>query len=62
MSIEDRQKFGWPIMITDIIALVEQVVLSHSYYFYAHAMSSVAGGAVNMRAAMGADSRTSWVD
>lgn len=62
ISIEDRQKFGWPIMITDIIALVEQVVLSHSYYFYAHAMSSVAGGAVNMRAAMGADSRTSWVD
>lgn len=49
-------------MITDVIALVEQVVLSHSYYFYAHAMSSVAGGAVNMRAAMGADKRTSWVD
>ncbi|KAG8899389.1 hypothetical protein FRC01_010563 [Tulasnella sp. 417] len=62
ITIEDRQKFGWPMMITDVIALVEQVVLSHSYYFYAHAMSSVAGGAVNMRAAMGADSRTSWVD
>ncbi|KIO28547.1 hypothetical protein M407DRAFT_242977, partial [Tulasnella calospora MUT 4182] len=42
ITIEDRQKFGWPMMITDVIALVEQVVLSHSYYFYAHAMSSVA--------------------
>ncbi|KAG8903164.1 hypothetical protein FRB99_003665 [Tulasnella sp. 403] len=62
MTIEDRREFGWPIMLTDVIALVEQVVMSKGYYFYAHAMSSVAGGAVNLRGARGADKRTTLAD
>lgn len=62
LTPQDRQEFGWPLMITDVLAQLEQVVLSHSYYFYAHAMSSLAGGAVNMRAAKGKDYRTSWID
>ncbi|KAG9043074.1 hypothetical protein FS837_010058 [Tulasnella sp. UAMH 9824] len=62
LTPQDHQKFGWPLMITDVLALLEQVVISHSYYFYAHAMSSLAGGAVNMRAAKGKDYRTSWID
>ncbi|KAF8760852.1 GDP-fucose protein O-fucosyltransferase [Rhizoctonia solani] len=43
LTLEDRQEFGWPIMITDVLAIIEQTVLSHSAYFYAHAMSSVGG-------------------
>ncbi|KAG8982779.1 hypothetical protein FRB90_006556 [Tulasnella sp. 427] len=62
VTIEDRREFGWGIMVTDVLALVEQAVLSKAYYFYAHAMSSVAGGAVNMRAARGADSRSTLID
>lgn len=62
VTLEDRQEFGWPIMLTDVLAIVEQSVLSHSAYFYAHAMSSVAGGVVNMRAARGADKRAALID
>lgn len=62
ITLEDRQEFGWPIMLTDVLAVVEQSVLSHSAYFYAHAMSSVAGGVVNMRAARGADKRAALID
>ena len=58
----DRRTFGWPLMITDIRAVLEQSLLAHSNYFYAHAMSSVAGGIVNMRAALGADPRTVLID
>ena len=58
----DRRTFGWPLMITDIRAVLEQSLLAHSNYFYAHAMSSVAGGIVNMRAAFGADPRTVLID
>lgn len=49
-------------MITDIRALVEQVVLSRASFFYGHAMSSVPGGVMNLRAARGADPRTSFID
>ncbi|THH21521.1 hypothetical protein EW146_g25 [Bondarzewia mesenterica] len=62
LTIEDRRAFGWPLMITDVRALVEQATLAHSAYFYAHAMSSVAGGIVNMRAARGVDPRTILLD
>ncbi|KAG8903163.1 hypothetical protein FRB99_003664 [Tulasnella sp. 403] len=62
LTVEDRQQFGWPIMLTDVLALVEQAVMSKGHYFYAHAMSSVAGGAVNMRAARGVDPRTTRID
>ena len=36
-------------MFTDVLALVEQATLAHAAFFYAHAMSSVAGGVVNLR-------------
>ncbi|CAE6424929.1 unnamed protein product [Rhizoctonia solani] len=62
LTLEDRQEFGWPIMLTDVLAIVEQTLLSHSAYFYAHAMSSVGGGVVNMRAARGADRRSALID
>ncbi|TFY76959.1 hypothetical protein EWM64_g7055 [Hericium alpestre] len=62
LTIEDRQEFGWPLLLTDVRALVEQAVLARSAYFYAHAMSSVAGGIMNMRAVRGADPRTIQLD
>ncbi|KAI0052882.1 hypothetical protein FA95DRAFT_1174199 [Auriscalpium vulgare] len=62
LTMEDRRNFGWPLMITDIRALVEQVLLSYSAFFYGHGMSSVAGGIMNMRAAHGADPRTMLLD
>lgn len=62
LTIDDRRIYGWPLMITDVRALVEQALLARSSYFYAHAMSSVAGGIVNMRAARGADPRTVLLD
>ncbi|KAG9038130.1 hypothetical protein FRB95_002570 [Tulasnella sp. JGI-2019a] len=62
ITTEDRREFGWGIMLTDVLALVEQSVLARSYYFYAHAMSSVAGGAINLRAVRGADPRAALID
>jgi hypothetical protein len=62
LTIEDRDEFGWPLMITDVLGVLEQATLAHAAYFYAHAMSSVAGGVINLRAARGADPRTALVD
>jgi hypothetical protein len=62
LTIEDRHRFGWPLMITDVLGLIEQATLARAAYFYAHAMSSVAGGVINMRAARGADPRTALID
>src|SRR6266849_677621 len=36
LEMEDRRAFGWPLMLTDVRALVEQLVLAHSAYFYGH--------------------------
>jgi hypothetical protein len=58
LRIDDRRAFGWPLMVTDVRALVEQQVLAHSAFFYGHAMSSLAGVIMNLRAARGADPRT----
>jgi hypothetical protein len=62
LTIEDRQAFGWPLMITDVVALVEQQVLVRSGYFYGHCMSSFAGVIVNTRAGLGVDPRTMLLD
>jgi len=62
ITIEDRRKFGWPLMVTDVRAIVEQAVLMHSAYFYGHAMSSLAGVIMNLRGARGADPRTVLLD
>lgn len=60
--MDDRREFGWSIMLTDVLALLEQSLLSHAAYFYAHAFSSVAGGVMNLRASAGADPRTASLD
>jgi len=62
LTMEDRREFGWPLILTDVLALVEQATLARANYFYAHAMSSVAGGVVNIRSARGADQRTALID
>lgn len=63
VSINDRREFGWPLLISDVVALVEQKALGiGAAYFYAHAMSSVAGGILNIRAAEGMDPRSSLID
>ncbi|KAH7928205.1 hypothetical protein BV22DRAFT_225426 [Leucogyrophana mollusca] len=62
ITIEDRQRFGWPLVMTDVLGIVEQDLLARGSYFYAHALSSVAGGVVNVRAANGADPRTAKID
>ena len=62
LTIEDRREFGWPLMITDVRALVEQALLVQSAFFYGHGMSSLAGVITNLRAALGADPRTMLLD
>ncbi|QRV91013.1 O-FucT domain protein [Ceratobasidium sp. AG-Ba] len=62
LTLEDRQAFGWSIMLTDVLSILEQTVLSHSAFFVGHECSSVTGGVVNMRAAMGADPRTALIE
>ena len=49
-------------MITDVLALVEQQLLAHSAFFHGHAMSSLAGVVMNLRAARGADPRIILLD
>lgn len=62
LTPDDLRAFGWPLMITDVRAIVEQAVLFRSAFFYGHAMSSLAGVVTNMRAARGADPRTMLLD
>lgn len=62
LTIDDRRAFGWPLMLTDVLGLVEQAVLARAHFFYAHALSSFAGGTVNMRAVEGLDPRTAVID
>ncbi|KAG9099445.1 hypothetical protein FS749_001252 [Ceratobasidium sp. UAMH 11750] len=62
LTLEDRQAFGWSIMLTDVLAVLEQSVLTHSAFFVGHEYSSVTGGVVNMRAAMGADPRAALIE
>jgi hypothetical protein len=44
------------------LGLVEQALLARASYFYAHAISSFAGGVINMRGAAGLDPLTTTVD
>ena len=62
LTINDRRAFGWWLIITDVRALVEQQLLAHSAFFYGHAMSSLAGVIINLRAARGADPRTVLIE
>ncbi|KIJ45168.1 hypothetical protein M422DRAFT_207427 [Sphaerobolus stellatus SS14] len=62
LTIEDRRTFGWPLIYTDILGLVEQRVAAESAFFYGHALSSFAGGILNIRAAKGFDRSTILID
>ena len=62
LTIEDRQAFGWPLMITDVMAFVDQEVLVRSGFFYGHYLSSFSGVIINLRASNGADPRTMLLD
>ena len=61
LTMKDRQAFGWSLMITDVMALVEQQVLIHSSFFYGYGMSSF-GVIMNTRASLGADPWTMLLD
>jgi hypothetical protein len=54
---EDQQLFGWPILLMDVIALVNQVVLVYADLLYATGLSSLTRGVISMGTAQGADSR-----
>jgi len=58
----ERRLVGWPMLIGDIQAQVEQIIASHSGFFWGSRMSGVAGGIANMRAARGMDPRTAKID
>ena len=58
LTMEDRREFGWPLLLTDVRAVLEQSVLAHSAYFCGSPMSSFAGAIINKRAVLGADLRT----
>jgi hypothetical protein len=58
LTMEDRHEFGWPLLLTDVRAIVEQSMLAHSAYFCGHLMSSYSGAILNERAVLGADRRT----
>ncbi|GJJ13799.1 hypothetical protein Clacol_008056 [Clathrus columnatus] len=60
LTIEDRREIGWPLLFTDVLGIVEQRVAASSAFFYGHALSSLAGGVVNIRTTMGFDSNT-WI-
>jgi hypothetical protein len=62
LTIEDRRAFGWPLIFTDVLGLVEQSLAAESAFFYGHAMSSFAGGVLNLRALHGMDYETSILD
>ena len=58
----ERRLVGWPMLIGDIQAQVEQIVASHGGFFWGYRTSNVAGGIANMRAARGMDPRTARID
>ncbi|QRV96590.1 O-FucT domain protein [Ceratobasidium sp. AG-Ba] len=62
LTPEDRQACGFEMLYSDLVGLVEQIVMSRASFWNAHAMSSLAGGVVNLRAARGADPRTALLD
>lgn len=62
VTFEDRHEFGWGILFSDIIGLVEQATLARASYFYGSAMSSFTGGVFNMRAVLGAEDITGLAD
>jgi hypothetical protein len=62
LTKEDRREFDWPLLFSDVCAIVEQHVLVRSTYFYGHISSSFAGWVEDMRAAHGVDQQTTLLD
>jgi len=62
LTPEERRIVGWPLLLTDVLSQLEQLVAAHGAYFSGHAMSSVAGGIANLRGARGLDPRTAIID
>ncbi|KAH9058115.1 hypothetical protein EDB87DRAFT_952861 [Lactarius vividus] len=62
LTMEDRRAFGWPLMLTDVMGVVEQQVLVRGGFFSGRGFSSFAGSVVNMRASRCADPRTMILD
>ena len=58
LEIEDRHAFGWSVMFTEVRAIVEQLFLVHSAYFYGCMFSSYSGRVANMRT----DRQTTFLD
>jgi hypothetical protein len=53
---------GWPLLLTDVLGVVEQTIMARASVFYGQYRSSVAGGVVNLRAVRGMDTRTILLD
>ncbi|KAF8340001.1 uncharacterized protein EI90DRAFT_2907527 [Cantharellus anzutake] len=62
LSPSDRRLVGWPLLITDVMGILEQVVMSHAHYFCGYHVSSLPGGVLNLRASGGMDPRTAFID
>ncbi|KAF8329077.1 uncharacterized protein EI90DRAFT_2924656 [Cantharellus anzutake] len=62
LTPDDRRMVGWPLLFTDVLGILEQVVMSHAAFFRGYGYSSVDGGVVNLRAAFGMDPRTVQID
>jgi hypothetical protein len=50
------------LLVASVLGVMEQTLLARSSYFYAHALSSVSGGAINHRGSLGKDPRTTKID
>ena len=64
LSEFDRRSVGdgWPLLITDVLSILEQSLASRAAFFYGQASSSVTGGIVNMRGAYGFDLRCTFIE
>jgi hypothetical protein len=62
LTKEDRRELDWPLLFSDVRAIVEQHVLVRSAYFYGHISSSFAEWVEKMRAAHGVDRQTTLLD
>lgn len=59
---ELRRLVGWPLLYTDVLALVEQQIMARAAVFFGQARSSVVGGVLNLRGVRGMDPRTTLLD
>lgn len=62
LTPEDRREYGPELVLTDLLGLIDQALLSRGSYFYGTYVSSLTGGVINGRAALGLDPRTHSTD